>query len=43
MQLYLAVKRHEISKAASNGADASSAGFLDRVEPFEVDEYFEFL
>lgn len=41
--LYLAVKRHEINKAAQHGADASSQGFLDRVEPFEVDEYFEFL
>jgi glutamine synthetase len=43
MQLYLAVKRHEINKASANGADASTAGFLDRVDPFEVDEYFEFL
>lgn len=43
VKLYLAVKRHEISKAAQNGADANSEGFLDRVEPFEVDEYFEFL
>ena len=43
IKLYLAVKRHEIAKAASHGADAHSAGFLDRVEPFEVDEYFEFL
>ncbi len=43
VKLYLAVKRHEIDKAASNGADANSEGFLDRVEPFEVDEYFEFL
>ena len=43
MQLYLAVKRHEIGKATSHGADAASAGFLDRVDPFEVDEYFEFL
>ncbi len=43
VKLYLAVKRHEIKKAADHGADATSAGFLDRVEPFEVDEYFEFL
>jgi glutamine synthetase len=43
VKLFLAVKRHEINKAAHHGADASSDGFLDRVEPFEVDEYFEFL
>jgi glutamine synthetase len=43
IKLYLAVKRHEIGKAASNGADASADGFNDRVEPFEVSEYFEFL
>jgi glutamine synthetase len=43
VKLYLAVKRHEVSKAASHGADAHAEGFLDRVEPFEVDEYFEFL
>jgi glutamine synthetase len=43
IKLYLAVKRHEIAKAAHNGADATSEGFLDRVEPFEVSEYFEFL
>jgi glutamine synthetase len=43
VKLYLAVKRHEINKAASHGADAHSEGFLDRVEQFEVDEYFEFL
>ncbi len=41
--LYLAVKRHEINKAASHGADASAPGFLERVDAFEVDEYFEFL
>ena len=43
VKLYLAVKRHEIKKAADHGADASAAGFLDLVEPFEVEEYFEFL
>ncbi len=43
IHLYLAVKRHEIRKAADHGADASSDGFLNRVESFEVDEYFEFL
>ena len=43
VHLYLAVKRHEISKARLHGADAGSDGFLNRVESFEVDEYFEFL
>jgi glutamine synthetase len=43
VRLYLAVKRHEIRKAADHGADAHSAGFLERVDQFEVDEYFEFL
>ncbi|MBZ0302097.1 MAG: glutamine synthetase family protein, partial [Anaerolineae bacterium] len=43
IKLYLAVKRHEIGKAAQNGADAASDGFPDRVDDFEVDEYFEFL
>ena len=43
IKLYLAVKRHEINKAAQHGADTDSEGFLNRVEPFEVDEYFEFL
>ncbi len=43
VKLYLAVKRHEINKAAEYGADVNSEGFLNRVERFEVDEYFEFL
>lgn len=43
VRLYLAVKRHEIRKAADHGANATSDGFLNRVEAFEVDEYFEFL
>lgn len=43
MQLYLAVKRHEISKAAEHGADAHKEELLYRVDPFEVAEYFEFL
>jgi len=43
IKLFLAVKRHEIGKAANNGADVNSEGFNDRVEPFEVSEYFEFL
>jgi glutamine synthetase len=43
IHLFLAVKRHEIGKAKANGADATEPGFNDRVHPFEVDEYFEFL
>ncbi|MCA9904794.1 MAG: glutamine synthetase [Anaerolineae bacterium] len=43
IKLYLAVKRHEINKAAQNGAIANAKGFLDMVTPFEVSEYFEFL
>jgi glutamine synthetase len=43
IKLFLAVKRHEIKKAAAGGADIASDGFNDRVEPWEVDEYFEFL
>jgi glutamine synthetase len=43
IKLFLAVKRHEIKKAASNGADVASPGFNERVEPFEYEEYFEFL
>jgi glutamine synthetase len=43
VKLFIAVKRHEIAKAASNGADVNADGFLDSVTPFEVAEYFEFL
>ena len=43
IKLFLAVKRHEIGKAAKGGADVRSEGFNDRVEPWEVNEYFEFL
>jgi glutamine synthetase len=43
IQLFVAVKRHEISKAASQGADAHAPDFNDTVTPFELSEYFEFL
>lgn len=43
IKLFLAVKRHEIGKAKAGGADVDSPGFNDRVEPWEVAEYFEFL
>jgi glutamine synthetase len=43
IKLFLAVKRHEIKKAEAGGAVAGSPGFNDRVEPWEVNEYFEFL
>ncbi|MBX3083340.1 MAG: glutamine synthetase [Anaerolineae bacterium] len=43
VKLYVAVKRHEIKKAADNGADVNAPNFNDIVTPFEVSEYFEFL
>lgn len=43
IKLFLAVKRHEIKKAASGGAVVGSQGFNERVEEWEVNEYFEFL
>ncbi len=43
IKLFVAVKRHEIEKAKTNGADPGEAGFLERVTPFETSEYFEFL
>jgi len=43
IKLFLAVKRHEIGKAAKGGADVQSEGFNDTVESWEVNEYFEFL
>ncbi len=43
VKLFLAVKRHEIKKAQNGGADVNAPGFNDRVEPWEINEYFEFL
>ncbi len=43
IKLFLAVKRHEIKKGESGGAVVGSPGFNERVEPWEINEYFEFL
>jgi len=41
--LYLAVKRHELAKARQNVQDYDAADFNDRVDPWERQEFFEFL
>ncbi len=43
IHLFLAVKRHEISKATDHARDFNSPGWTDRVDDFEVAELFEFL
>jgi glutamine synthetase len=43
IKLFVAVKRHEIKKAAAAGADVTAHDFRDTVTQFERDEYFEFL
>lgn len=43
IQLFTAVKRHEIAKAEKGCVDFTAADFNDRVDPWEVSEYFEFL
>lgn len=43
VHLFLAVKRHEIEKARKNVSDYDAADFNQRVDPWEVEEYFEFL
>ncbi len=43
IKLFVAVKRHEIKKAAAAGADVTTSDFRDTVTQFEIDEYFEFL
>ena len=40
---FLAVKRHEVAKAAEHVRDYGAADWLDRVDEFETDELFEFL
>jgi glutamine synthetase len=40
---FLAVKRHEVAKAAEHVRDDGAADWLDRVDEFEIDELFEFL
>ncbi|HVO43680.1 MAG TPA: hypothetical protein VMT34_13705 [Aggregatilineales bacterium] len=36
-------KRHEIGKAKASGTDPNEPGFVDKVTPLEISEYFEFL
>jgi glutamine synthetase len=43
IRLFLAVKRHEIAKATEHALDYTAADWTDRVDPFEVSEFFEFL
>ncbi len=43
VKLFLAVKRHEINKARQACEDYGTPAFNDRVDPWEVAEYFEFL
>jgi glutamine synthetase len=40
---FLAVKRHEVAKAAEHVPDYGAADWPDRVDEFETDELFEFL
>ena len=40
---FLAVKRHEVAKAAEHARDYGADDWPDRVDKFEVDELFEFL
>lgn len=40
---FLAVKRHEVAKAAEHARDYAAADWPDRVDEFETDELFEFL
>jgi glutamine synthetase len=41
--LFLAVKRHEIAKAAEHALDYTADDWNDRVDQFEIAELFEFL
>jgi glutamine synthetase len=43
VKLFLGVKHHEVNKARQNCASFEAASFNDRVDPWEVSEYFEFL
>lgn len=43
IQLFTAVKRHEINKASAAIEDYGSAEFYNRVDEWERSEYFEFL
>jgi len=43
IHLFLAVKRHEVAKAAERARDYGADDWGDRVDEFEVAELFEFL
>ena len=43
IHLFLAVKRHEIQKATEHASDYTADDWVDRVDDFEVAEFFEFL
>ncbi|RME50986.1 MAG: glutamine synthetase [Caldilineae bacterium] len=43
VNLYVAVKRHELAKARQNVQNYDAADFNDRVDPWEREEFFEFL
>jgi glutamine synthetase len=43
IRLFLAVKRHEVAKAAEHARDYGADDWADRVDDFEVGELFEFL
>ncbi len=43
VKLYVAVKRHELAKARQHVQDYDADDFNDRVDPWERDEFFEFL
>jgi len=43
IQLFIALKRHEIRKARSMIKDYDSSTFLERVDEWELEEFFQFL
>ncbi len=43
IRLFLAIKRHEIAKATEHARDYTAEDWVDRVDDFEVAEFFEFL
>jgi glutamine synthetase len=43
VKLFLAVKRHEVNKAATAIPDYAAAAFAERVDEWERNEFFEFL
>jgi hypothetical protein len=43
IHLFLAVKRHEVKKATEHARDYPADDWVNRVDDFEVAEFFEFL